>query len=151
MGGLVFLLAAGHYLPVHPRPPPLTAAFHHLLQVLQCAGPQSHLQEPHQLTLLHHLGNFAAATTRLLVCPAARSQCREETRAWPGLPAAPIGSTPLSSGSWSPSWTASAWCPPWPPPQGSEAPPGTTAMFNASFQIKNLFVWPAAAEFCAAA
>ena len=32
--------------------------------------------------------------------------------------------------------TASAWCPPWLSPQGSAAPPGTTAMLKFSFQIK---------------
>ena len=52
---LFLLLTAGHCLPVNPMPPPLPTAFPHPLHVLQCAGPQPHLKEPHTINLLNHL------------------------------------------------------------------------------------------------
>ena len=87
LGGLGLLLAAGHCLPVHLRPPLLHTAFPRLLQVLQCASPQPFYRSPTTLPSFTTSTNFTAATTRLSVRPAARPHCREEARslARPGL------------------------------------------------------------------
>ena len=78
MSWLGLLIASGHRLPIHPRPHPLAAAFHHLLQELQCAGPKPHLQEPHleephHLTLLHDLGQLCSSHHQTVSLPAART------------------------------------------------------------------------------
>ena len=80
LGGLGLLLAAGHCLPVHLRPPLLHTAFPRLLQVLQCASPQPFYRSPTTSPSFTTSTNFTAATTRLSVRPAARPHCREEAR-----------------------------------------------------------------------
>ena len=108
---------------VHCLPSPLS----------KCSSVPAHSptrRNPTTWTLCTTSANLPAATTRLLVGPAARPRCRKEKEAWPGLPAAHPS---ISSGSWPPSWRASAWYPPWPQPQGSAALPGTPIMFIVFF------------------